>query len=265
MLVPDRFYGGYYWSHALLCMSYLWTRTRHDPSKSQFRRLSSVDELGNYEFQILICIGLIIVLRTLKRRSLDESIATVNYWARCVVITLVFFIDLRLFAWYLLAFGLAWLIFPQPREPFSQHVARCSPLAISEDIATSSATWAVLCHTPWSDECTHFVPTWNKLAAQHSSDSVRFAQLDVAHWPRAGKDLKIDTTLISKQLPTVLVIRDAKQQGRLPSAAVADSFFKRAHIGHRDVVRLLDMVQAKGDAAPPPVSSANKTTPKKLR
>lgn len=52
--------------------------------------------------------------------------------------------------------------------------------------------------------------------SRYSSDTLRFAKLDLARWPHVAKEHRIDMAGASPQLPTLIMFEKGKEIARIP-------------------------------------------------
>lgn len=74
----------------------------------------------------------------------------------------------------------------------------------------------VFLHAPWSLSSRHAFSTFADLAADYSTERLRFARLDVGEWPHVATQLGVDTAPGSAYLPSVLLFEKGEELMRLP-------------------------------------------------
>ena len=58
------------------------------------------------------------------------------------------------------------------------------------DKARKGITWLVCVHVPWASDCQDFMPHFAELALCFSSETRRFAKVDVMRWPESAVDFE---------------------------------------------------------------------------
>lgn len=77
-------------------------------------------------------------------------------------------------------------------------------------------TWVVNFYSAWSTDCRYVSPVFSSLAEKFTLPNLKFAKLDVGRYPKEGERFRINTHVMSKQLPSIAVIRQGKQITRRP-------------------------------------------------
>lgn len=217
------------------------------------------------ESQAFAALAVILMLHYFFRyKSLDGFLSNVFFYSKAILVTLAYIIDKRVFWWYGLAVGVAHLLLPQPRQEYIPAVEVLTASGMKEKVLQkdSKTNWLVVCNTSWSAECTHYAPILSELAAEFSSDTLKFGSLDVGTWGTwAAKQLKLEVNASSTHLPTWIMFENGAELGRFPRT---DSDQKRPCYKKKDLVKFFLLnSQAAGKQATGGSSGSGKHSRKK--
>lgn len=76
--------------------------------------------------------------------------------------------------------------------------------------------WLVELYTAWSPPCVDFSNVFAELSNNYCLENFRFAKIDLARNPDTASKYKINTSTLSKQLPTVILFQNGKETMRRP-------------------------------------------------
>ncbi|KXZ56887.1 hypothetical protein GPECTOR_1g80 [Gonium pectorale] len=144
-----------------------------------------------------------------------------------------------LFAYLLAAYGLIYLLFPQPFYPIYDILSPLTPESLVEDVKKpgTELTWVVYYYAPWHAGCRHMAPEIVDLAARYATDKLKFAELDLGEYSKLASTLGIDLSPISQQLPAVLLYEKGEEVVRLPVKKGGRGGAFKA----KDIVRVMDL------------------------
>lgn len=78
-------------------------------------------------------------------------------------------------------------------------------------------TWLVELYTAWSPPCIDFSNVFSELSNKYGLDNLKFGKVDLARSPDTATKYKINTSSLSKQLPTLILFQNGKEVMRRPS------------------------------------------------
>jgi len=76
--------------------------------------------------------------------------------------------------------------------------------------------WVVAFYTVWNPACVNFAPIFAKLSTDYRADNLKFGKVDVGRYPDAGLKYRVNDSSLSKQLPTMVIFKEAKEVDRRP-------------------------------------------------
>jgi len=163
---------------------------------------------------LLICIGV-------KGRKQTSALSYVNtmctfgkathvilYWREGTIYTFVFVL-----MWFL-----HFVFIPQPVYKGPEQVKYYRGTNLDLEIKSDDRiTWFVCYFASWSPPCIDFAPIFAELSNKYGDlKNFRFAKLDVTTYSDIGNKHHIDTSSLSKQLPTVILYKKGIETKRRP-------------------------------------------------
>lgn len=189
--------------------------------------LESITDYAGFErmagFICLVNAG----VRFWRARSLDEGLLAVLRHAQLFVIVMAATADKVALLMYVLAFATVILLFPVPFIPWSRHVGDkepqiqdLTPNLFKEKVlgasAASDMTYVVILYSSWHTDSRAIAPMLADMASRYSTDKIRFCKLDVGQFTHQAKQLDIEVSAWSKQLPTCILFEKGEEQMRVP-------------------------------------------------
>ncbi|KAK3855952.1 hypothetical protein Pcinc_037675 [Petrolisthes cinctipes] len=76
--------------------------------------------------------------------------------------------------------------------------------------------WIVAFYTTWNTVCSQLVPVFAELSVDYTLDNLKFGKVNVGKHRGAARFYEISDSVFSKQLPTIIVFKDGKEEMRQP-------------------------------------------------
>jgi thioredoxin-like negative regulator of GroEL len=73
-------------------------------------------------------------------------------------------------------------------------------------------TWLVAFYAAWSPACINFAHIFSKLSHNYSLPNLRFGKVDVGRFADIAAEYHINTSALSRQLPTVIMFQVGQPQ-----------------------------------------------------
>ena len=109
-------------------------------------------------------------------------------------------------------FSVQLLLLPEPTYSGPENVSYFRGEDLEEAIAADKrVTWLVELFTMWSPPCIDFAPVFAELSNKYGLDNLKFAKVDLARSQKIVDKYKINTSAISKQLPTLILFENGKE------------------------------------------------------
>ncbi|XP_022791670.1 thioredoxin-related transmembrane protein 2-B-like isoform X2 [Stylophora pistillata] len=125
--------------------------------------------------------------------------------------------DLRLGLIYLIICLVLFLLFPEPSYSGPDEIFFFRGPALDDALRDNpSVTWLVEFYAPWCPPCVRFAPTFAELSLRYNHSHLRFGKLDVGKYPIIAQKYKVDESVISKQLPSLILFEGGKETKRRP-------------------------------------------------
>lgn len=212
----------YYWVNIVLSLSYLVAKKTPGLCAYIFNRLETECELDGRETEILFFLAIVVMIRTRK----TGSITMINYLSSSFVYTKIANLILWSYAdvLYGVIFGVIFIIsaltLPEPTYSGPEKVTYFrSELALDDEIERDiNVVWIVTFYTVWNPACVNFAPVFSELSSDYYLDNLRFGKVDVGRFPSVGKKFHVSDSSLSRQLPTVIMFKNAKEVLRRPNA-----------------------------------------------
>ncbi|XRB09678.1 thioredoxin-related transmembrane protein 2 [Pycnococcus provasolii] len=212
-----RFTSPYYVVNFMSLVTYMYLRTQV---------LLYTDEHGarrleDWEQRTSSLLVIVLIGRFLRSSSPDEFVATAFLFCKASVAFLAYCISPRLLVWYLVLFGVLELTVYQPVYRGPCRYEYLNPMEFDDRVVNEGKdkpkdSWLVCFFASWSPPCVHVEPTFAKLSERFTTQSMRFAKVDVARWPVLAKKHGISTSGVSKQLPTIILFEGGREVARIP-------------------------------------------------
>lgn len=118
------------------------------------------------------------------------------------------------------AFTVCGLILPEPTYSGPDNVVYFRGVNGLDDelMRDPKCTWLVTFYTVWNPACVNFAPVFAELSTKYTLDNLKFGKVDVGRYPDAGQKYHVNDSSMSKQLPTVILFKEAKETARRPTA-----------------------------------------------
>ncbi|GBP27223.1 Thioredoxin-related transmembrane protein 2 homolog [Eumeta japonica] len=183
---------------------------------------SSDCELDSRETEILFFLIIVVMLRTRKA----GSVTMVNYLSSSFVYTKIanlvlwLYADIRLGLIYGVLFVLFALILPEPTYTGPEHVTYFRGLqTLDEELKKRRQdTWVMCLYAAWHPACVNFAPIFAELSAHYHLENLKFGKLDVGRYPDAATRFRVQDGPTSRQLPTLILLKDGEEKVRRPDA-----------------------------------------------
>lgn len=239
-----RFTELYYLGNALLLLSYAAARF-YAVNVNRMRHstvLRSEWELLQWEQHAASLWAVVLMVKGWKALSLDMFLADAFLFGKAVVLALTYVLDRRLFAYYLLAMVLLFLVAQQPCYTGPDKIKYFTPGTFKWEVQEEhkGVTWLVECYAPWSPPCVHLEPVFADLSMKYTTPKLKFGKLDLGRWPAAAPELRIDVGGASQQLPTIIMYEAGVEVGRIPHV-FADGSYPKGKFRRSDIIRAFDL------------------------
>jgi len=198
-----------------------------------------------------------LLLKFYKRQSTDAFLSDAFFFSKSVIALMLWYMDIRVFVYYILIIIVLFLSFPQPVYKGPARMEYFTPASFKElvedrtgdddhggaegeeeDSSSSSSppAWIISFFAPWAPQCIYLEPVIADLSLKYTNpQTLRWGKVDVSRWPSLAKDYNISLQGASPQLPTLALFVKGKEQGRIPHV-FADGRVSGGKIRREDIV-----------------------------
>lgn len=232
----------YYIVNILLCLSFLVAKLTHPLCDYLFAPGPEMCELDMRETEILFFLLVVIMIRSRKTGSMNliSYLSSGFTYAKGANLILFFLADPRLGLIYLICFLLQGMLLPEPTYKGPESIVYFRGNTLQEELKKDTKViWMVAYYAAWSPACINFAHIFSKLSHSYSLPNLRFGKVDVGRFADIAAEYHINTSALSRQLPTVIMFQDGKEYGRVPaivSGKIQKFFFKE-----EDMVAAFDL------------------------
>lgn len=108
------------------------------------------------------------------------------------------------------------LLLPEPVYRGPENILHFKDSDLQEEIRNKNVTWLIELYTAWSPPCIEFAHNFSELSAKYTLDNLKFGKVDLSRNPEAAERFKINTSSLSKQLPTLILFKNGREEMRRP-------------------------------------------------
>jgi len=232
----------YYIINIMLCVSFITLKVTKPMCYLLFKEGPESCELDMRESEILFFLLVVIMVRSRKTGSMTmvSYLSSGFMYAKCANLLLFFRADPRLGLVYLLCFTLQGMMLPEPTYKGPENIVYFRDSGLQEELLRDpKVTWIVTFYAAWSPACLNFSHIFAKISSAYNLPNLKFGKVDVGRYTDIAQEYHINTSSLSRQLPTVIMFQDAKEVGRVPS--IANGKIQKFFFKEEDVVAAFDL------------------------
>ena len=166
------------------------------------------------ETEILFFLVVIIMIRSRK----TGNVSMINYlsngfmYAKVANTILFFMADPRLGLVYGLLFLLQGLLLPEPTYKGPENIVYFRNNTINEEInRDKNVVWMITFYAAWSPACIDFASIFSKISSEYGLANLKFGKVDVGRFAEVAEEYHINTSSLSRQLPTLIMFQVSSQ------------------------------------------------------
>lgn len=237
----------YYWINLILCLSFVALRMIQPVCHYVFSQgLHWKDEdceLDMRESEIFFFLLIVVMIRSRKTgasKSMVSYMASGFVYAKVANLILFFRADPRYGLVYLLLFTLQAMLLPEPTYKGPENIVYFRATGLEEEIKRDPrVTWLVAFYAAWSPSSINFSPIFSKISSDYGLPNLKFGKIDVGRYPDVAEKFHINTSALTRQLPTVIMFQEGKETGRVP--AIVNGKIQKFIFKEEDVVHIFDL------------------------
>lgn len=212
-----RFLDRYYVINILVILSYVLLRYVKDAPDLQ-RPDEYLGLSRELEIIAMLCVGVFSKLN--KTATVDEFIGRVILYGKTAVVILLWHIDKRIMAWYMILYCVMFLTLKPPVYDGPDDVTNLNPQTFKTKVldAEKNKSWLVFFYADWCENCHYYQPMFADLSMRYARKNLSFGKIDVGRYQDIADDFTIDTTPhTTQQLPSMVLFKGGTEESRLPA------------------------------------------------
>lgn len=232
----------YYICNLILAFSFLFLKLTKPFCTLLFATGPEACELDMKETEILFFLIVLIMIRSRK----TGNVSIVNYlasgfmYAKCANLILFFMADPRLGLAYGLLFLLQGLLLPEPTYKGPENIVYFRDNNFTEEISRDkNVVWMVTFYAAWSPACIDFASIFSKISSEYGLPNLKFGKVDVGRFADLAAEYHINTSSLSRQLPTLIMFQEGKELGRVP--AIHNGKVQKFFFNEESIVTAFDL------------------------
>ena len=173
------------------------------------------------EIEILLLLAVYLLSRYRRAPTMDHFAASLLLFSKAYVAAMLWNIDRKLFGW----FGVfVFTLFITLRTPEFSGMSKVitlgeeefRALVMNRRASQKPTFWLVEFTASWHTEASLFQPMLAELSLRFTGANLGFARVDIGNFPNLAKEMKIDTGVMTKALPSFILFKGGKEKKRLP-------------------------------------------------
>jgi thiol-disulfide isomerase/thioredoxin len=194
------------------------------------------------EMEILILLFVFVAVKTRKAATWLQFVNTLCLFSKAANVILYWREGpIHVFVFVMLCF-LHFVFLPQPAYKGPENIQYLRGCHLDNEIQRDSRiTWLVCFYVPWSPPCSDFEPVFAEISNKFAGlSNFKFAKYNANLFPEVAKKYNINTSPLSKQLPTLILFRNSAEVKRRPFIDSKGNVFKFL-FSYENVVKEFDL------------------------
>lgn len=234
----------YYIVNIVLCLSFIVLKTVRPLCDTLFPVKEDSCELDMRENEVLFFLLIVVMMRSRKTGSTGTAASYLSsgfVYAKVANLILFFRADPRYGLVYLLLFTLQAILLPEPTYKGPEKITYFRSNGLKEELEqrASGVTWIVAFYAAWSPASINFAPVFSKISSAYNLPNLKFGKIDVGRYPDVGEEHHINTSALTRQLPSVIMFQDGKETGRVP--AIIGGKVQKFLFKEEDIINTFDL------------------------
>ncbi|KAK3084536.1 hypothetical protein FSP39_014888 [Pinctada imbricata] len=202
------------------------------------------------EWELLTFLGCIIVIKNRKQSTYIDYLETACLFAKVLNGYMYYRTNVIVSVIYGLLCLFHMIFLPKPGYKGPEFITYFRESNLQEELERDKRiVWVVCFYAAWSPQCVNFAPIFSEISSEYHLDNLRFGKIDISRYPEAGKHFNVDSSSWSKQLPSVILFKDGKEDHRKPFISPKGTVVR--HKFHK--VRLV-IISSNKYPFPPPIT-----------
>nr|ADD38247.1 Thioredoxin-related transmembrane protein 2 homolog [Lepeophtheirus salmonis] len=199
-------------------------------------------ELDMRENEIFFFLLVVVMIRSRKTGSttMVSYLSSGFIYTKVANLILFFRVDPRMGLVYLVLFTLQAILLPEPTYKGPESIVYFRANGLDDELKRDPrVTWLVTFYTAWSPSSINFAPVFSKVSHAYSLPNLKFGKIDCGRYPDTAAQYHINTSALTRQLPTVIMFQEGKEVGRVP--AIISGKIQKFIFKEEDIVQVFDL------------------------
>ncbi|RWS13009.1 thioredoxin-related transmembrane protein 2-like protein [Dinothrombium tinctorium] len=178
--------------------------------------------LDHRELEIMVYTAIVVIFRTRKQGAVNllPYFETACMLAKMGNVVLYFYSDPVFGVVFIVCCLFHLLLIPEPSYKGPENISYLRSADFEQEIEKDKkVVWIIEMYAPWNPSCIDFASTFSELSATYALPNLKFGKVDLSRSPEIGTKFKINTSPLTKQLPTLISFVDGKEKERRPLVA----------------------------------------------
>ena len=115
---------------------------------------------------------------------------------------------------YLFLFVLQAMLLPEPTYKGPENIVYFRNNTLSEELnRDKNVVWMITFYAAWSPACIDFASIFSKLSSEYGLPNLKFGKVDVGRFAEVAEEFHINTSSLSRQLPTLVMFQVSQTAG----------------------------------------------------
>jgi len=239
----SRLLHPYYWINIILCSTFVFLKMVSPFCQVLFGPSKEACELDMRENEILFFLLIIIMVKSRKSGATHTAaayLASGFIYAKIANVILFFRLDPRMGLVYTFFFLLQAMLLPEPTYKGPENLVYFRANGLEDELKRDPRiTWIVTFYAAWSPGCINFAPIYSKLSADYGLPNFKFGKIDVGRYPEVAVKYHVNTSPLTRQLPSIIMFQDGKETGRVP--AILSGQVQKFTFREEEIVNTFDL------------------------
>eukprot|EP00743_Colponemidia_sp_Colp-15_P007875 GILK01008528.1.p1 GENE.GILK01008528.1~~GILK01008528.1.p1 ORF type:complete len:266 (-),score=25.81 GILK01008528.1:131-844(-) len=178
------------------------------------------------EDQILLTLGVMCLTRIYKAATPEEFLSSLFTFFKIAYVCLFFCIHVRYAILFSILLIVIWVCFQPPEYKGPSKVTEIRSSTQYQECLNESThvIWLMEVYSRTNQECLNFAPLWAQLSLNYGSTNLRFGRIHAETCVSVARQLNVDVSGVSLDLPTIILFKKGEEVGRLPTETQKQSW-----------------------------------------
>ena len=190
------------------------------------------------EVQILGTIAVVLFFKLIKSATMEEFLGQVFFLLKLSFSLLLYLFSGVALCWFVIAMLLVWMLANRPLFEGPNHFKEILTMGDFERLVLDGkGTFVVVFYALWHDSCYATMPIWAEMSVKYTTPLLQFMLVNVESSPLIAKKCVVDTSGVTRQLPSLLLYENGREIARFPPVSDQGS---RPHVAKYRLKEIAD-------------------------